>query len=155
MENQSIKLKAPKAIFKSNPNFRSNKLMTPVKAFSDCPFNNFELVNKQKSYTDPSFKTQLVIKSNLDWNEIERDFEEFSIKSEILGILNNSKCKLNNSGGSCFTRENSQEVSEVTIKDEKQILPPNRTKNPLCNEVSELNSEEKIDFSKFLKKKVK
>jgi hypothetical protein len=158
MENQSVKLSAPRPIFKAKSNLRDNTLMTPLRAFSDCPFNNYDFPDKQKSYSNPLFKSQKKIKNMNDYSEIEKDFEEFSIKSEILGILRNSKCKLNYSGSTCFTSKFAEDVSEETITEEKDIFPPDRSKKPVYNDIFESNNEEdknyKINFSRFLKKKV-
>lgn len=158
MENQSVKLSAPRPIIKGKFILRTNTSIAPIRDFSDCPFNNYDFPDKQKSFSNPLFKSQFKVKNIIDCSDIEKDFEEFSIKSEILGILKNRKCKLNYSGSTCFTSKNVDDISEDIIMEEKFIFPPERSKNPVNNDIVESNNEEdknyKIDFSKFLKKKV-
>jgi hypothetical protein len=158
MENQSVKLSAPRPIIKAKSNLRNNYLMTPVRAFSDCPFNNYDFPDKQNSFSNPLFKSQINLRNHNEYSEMEKDFEEFSIKSEILSILTNVKCKSNFSGSTCFTSKNVEDVLEENLTEEKFIFPPDRSKNPVYNDIFESNIEEnknyKVNFSSFLKKKV-
>ena len=157
MENEVLKLNAPKAI---KARYSINR-----KTKSDLPISHLPLMNEFEFLAKDSF---FKISKNLnldeesensDSNDIKKDFDELSIKSEILSILHSNEKYNNKINSNCSrsTALSTKNLSNDFIQEDEFSLPPIRTKNPFSHKLNDLYCEEEdknyhINFSKFLKK---
>jgi hypothetical protein len=158
MENENLKLRAPRAINKAR-SFNSTKNVSQRQNFATT--SNFDFSMTQKSPSNKLSKKLSKESTAFDLNDIEKDFEELEVKSEIFNILkSNTGDFFKNSSYSrstAFSRihNNFPDISDE-LEDFEKNFPP-RSKNPLTSS-SNLNDsieEEKnlqINFAKFFLK---
>lgn len=162
MENDQPKLSAPRAVFKAKSFNAGNKISskTPVGPSS---VSNFDLsLNPSRSPFQNTMKPSKR-STNFDSTDIERDFEELEIKSEIFKILKSNTGDFfknsTDSRSTAFSRIHIHpDISEdLNLEDvERMVIPPARSKNPLSsilnNDFFEDDKPLQVNFSKYFLK---
>ena len=155
MEINKSKLSAPKPILKSNALNKTNLTLCSKTPINKSQVSNFECSLTKIHLISPKIKIFRNIIDISD-NDFQKDFHELSAKSEIIGILNNSKHDTRNSyysNSTAFSKYNLDENSQDLIFDDNERKsPPIRSKNPICDN-NNFEDENNFDliFSRSLK----
>src|SRR5689334_13807486 len=117
MDNDCSKLRAPKPIMKAKSFNRGSQSRSAVIPKVNAPLTvsefEFQPFASEKVFQFPSVKAK---QNKIDFDnlegELQKDFEELSIKSEIFGILSNNKFDIRNSNSSHSTTGFSAKITD-------------------------------------------